>query len=72
MVLAHDHRISAEQRDVRRRPEFGFRENLVGDLLECLWRTSESVHAPSLLRRLPDPADAMFVEATAAASPNGS
>ncbi len=66
VALALDHRIFAEYQEVLLRPEFGFPPDRVGDLLEFLWRTGERVHARRLEIRLPDPADAMFIEVATA------
>lgn len=65
--LIYDDRILAEYRAVLMRPKFGFDRRHIDALLEEFISAGFSVLAPPLLLALPDPADAVFVEVTAAA-----
>jgi putative PIN family toxin of toxin-antitoxin system len=62
VVVAMDHRIFVEYRDVLYRPEFGLPRKEVADLLDFLWYSSERVQASELTTQLPDPEDRMFIE----------
>ncbi len=67
VTLALDHRIFTEYHAVLSRQEFLFPPDVVRDLLEFLWLSSEHVQARPLPIRLPDPHDAMFIEVAVAA-----
>jgi len=62
VILAVDHRIFAEYRDVLYRPELELPKKEVADLLDFLWHSSERVQAVKLPIQLPDTDDIMFVE----------
>ena len=62
VVVAMDHRIFVEYRDVLYRPEFDLLRQEVADLLDFLWYSSERVQASELATQLPDPEDRMFIE----------
>lgn len=62
VVVAMDHRIFVEYRDVLYRPEFELPRKEVADLLDFLWYSSERVQASELATQLPDPEDRMFIE----------
>lgn len=66
-TLCYDGRIAREYRDVLRRPRFGFDSGAVESLLDFLFDAGESVVAPPLPLNLPDPVDAIFIEAAVAA-----
>ena len=65
--LAFDGRIFAEYADVLARPEFGFPVEHVHTVLDFLWREGDRVRPEPLALRLPDPADAMFLEVAVSA-----
>jgi putative PIN family toxin of toxin-antitoxin system len=62
VVVAMDHRIFVEYRDVLYRPEFELPRKEVADLLDFLWYSSERVQSSELATQLPDPEDRMFIE----------
>lgn len=62
VVVAMDHRIFVEYRDVLYRPEFELPRKEVADLLDFLWYSSERVQTSELATQLPDPEDRMFIE----------
>lgn len=57
-----DHRIYLEYEEVLLRPEFGFSRELVDDLLDFLWLSSERVLGVTMSVELPDADDAKFLE----------
>jgi putative PIN family toxin of toxin-antitoxin system len=64
--LCYDARILLEYRDVLARPRFGFDQESVAALLEFLERTGQLVLPTPWPLSLPDPDDAVFLEAAAA------
>ena len=60
--VCHDARILGEYRQVLLRPAFPFRPLQVESLLDQLESDGESITAPALSDRLPDPDDEAFLE----------
>jgi len=65
--LAMDERIWDEYAAVCARPEFGFPQNLVAELLKSLGKEALWVKAEPLADKLPDPEDLKFLEVAVAA-----
>ena len=63
-----DHRIYLEYEEVLLRPEFGFSRELVDDLLDFLWLSSERVRVATISVELPDADDTKFLEVAMTAS----
>jgi putative PIN family toxin of toxin-antitoxin system len=64
-----DHRIYLEYEEVLLRPEFGFSRELVNDLLDFLWLSSERVRVATMsVELLPDADDTKFLEVAMTAS----
>ena len=63
-----DHRIYLEYEEVLLRPEFGFSRELVDDLLDFLWLSSERVRVATMSVELPDADDTKFLEVAMTAS----
>lgn len=63
-----DHRIYLEYVEVLLRPEFGFSRDLVDDLLDFLWLSSERVRVATMSVELPDADDTKFLEVAMTAS----
>jgi putative PIN family toxin of toxin-antitoxin system len=63
-----DHRIYLEYVEVLLRPEFGFSRELVDDLLDFLWLSSERVRVATMSVELPDADDTKFLEVAMTAS----
>jgi predicted nucleic acid-binding protein len=70
VTLALDERVFGEYQESLRRSEFGFDAELVEDVLDHVWLSSEWVQARALGIRLPDPDDAMFIEVAVTAGVN--
>ena len=66
VVVCFDNRIMSEYREVLRRDKFGFERTLTDELLEFLEKEGEPVSPAPLPLSLPDAADEMFLEVSAA------
>ena len=60
--LEYDSRILAEYQEVLKRPKFQFDKDLIELLIDFIKRNGHAVSAEPLIKPLPDPDDAPFLE----------
>jgi putative PIN family toxin of toxin-antitoxin system len=64
LTLSFDARILSEYTEVLRRPKFGFEEDKIAAVLDCIVYCGRAVAPTPLIHSLPDPDDDPFLEVT--------